>query len=223
MRRLGVEKRADGLDVVLYDQRPTSTVRVKMTGTRVWLRADCDFLTERARFSYSFDGAPSPRSATRSTMFFQTDTFQGVRYALFNYNTTGAKAVSPISTASTSISRIPGPDAAHSGYPSVLKVSDMGLGRVALQSADAYLTVADDGGVALKASQPGTAQSFQWMETPTGELVLMSLQTNRFLRVDQQSGKPPGTMKADSPGPQPDGADGVRFIWTPATAAAPGQ
>ena len=32
------------------------TARQPLPVTRVWLRADCDFLTEKARFSYSTDG-----------------------------------------------------------------------------------------------------------------------------------------------------------------------
>jgi xylan 1,4-beta-xylosidase len=85
----------------------------------------------------------------------------------------------------------------------------MGLGRVALKTGGKYLTVAEDAGVGLSAGKPGTAQSFQWIETPYGELVLMSLVTNRFLRVDPAT----GVVVADSPGPQSDGKDGVRFIW----------
>jgi hypothetical protein len=64
--------------------------------------------------------------------------------------------------------------------------------------------------VSFQQVRPGVAQSFQWMETPTGELILMSLATNRYLRIDPQN----GAVKADSPGPAPDGKDGVRFIWT---------
>ena len=85
-----------------------------------------------------------------------------------------------------------------------------GLGRVALRSGRRYVTVGEDGRVTLVAGQPGTAQSFQWIETPTGELVLMSLATNRFLRIDPQA----GDIRADSPGPMPDNSDGTRFIWS---------
>lgn len=60
------------------------------------------------------------------------------------------------------------------------------------------------------ARQSGTAQNFQWIETPTGELVLMSLATNRFLHIDPQT----GDIRADSPGPMPDYSDGTRFIWS---------
>jgi streptogramin lyase len=60
------------------------------------------------------------------------------------------------------------------------------------------------------AGQPDKAQNFQWIETPTGELVLMSLATNRFLRIDPQT----GNIRADSPGPMPDDSDGTRFVWS---------
>jgi hypothetical protein len=73
-----------------------------------------------------------------------------------------------------------------------------------------YLTVGEDGGVTLVAGRSGTAQNFQWIETPTGELVLMSLVTNRFLRIDPQT----GDIRADCPGPMPDDSDGARFIWS---------
>ena len=84
------------------------------------------------------------------------------------------------------------------------------MGRVALRSGGRYVTVGADGGVTLAAGPSGKAQDFQWIETPTGELVLMSLATNRFLRIDPQT----GDIRADSPGPMPDNSDGARFIWS---------
>ena len=47
------------------------------------------------------------------------------------------------------------------------------------------------------------------METFTGETILMSLVTNRYLQCDRTT----GTLTALSPGPKPDGQDGVRFEW----------
>jgi hypothetical protein len=90
------------------------------------------------------------------------------------------------------------------------RVKDMGLGRVALQAGAAWASVDANGGIGMRKGQPGNAESFQWIETPTGELVLMSLVTNRFLRVDPAT----QALRADSPGPLPDGSDGVRFTWT---------
>ena len=46
------------------------------------------------------------------------------------------------------------------------------------------------------------------MDTFDGELLLLSIATNRYLRVDAA-----GRILADSPGPRPDSRDGVRFRW----------
>jgi beta-xylosidase len=233
---LGVEKRADGLDVVFYDQLPDKTVRVKITGTLIWLRADCDFLTERARFSYSFDGVTFTQIGDEVALVYQTFTFQGVRYGLFNYNKTGAEGGSadfdnihvyqphthglmrPIpygrSIQLASFHATTGLAVSNgrltSSAPTRFEVVDRKLGRVALRSGRLYVTVGEDGAVTLMASQPGKAQTFQWIETPAGELVLMSLVTNRFLRIDPQT----RDIRADSPGPMPDDSDGTRFIWS---------
>ena len=94
--------------------------------------------------------------------------------------------------------------------PAPFKVRDMKLGRVALESGGRFVSVAADGSASLMRKAPGKAESFQWIETPNGDLVLMSLETNRFLRIDPASRR----IVADSPGPAPDGSDGVRFGWS---------
>lgn len=234
---LGVEKLTDELNVVFHDQRLDQRVRVKMTGTRIWLRADCDFLTERARFSYSVDGSTFVPIGNEVVLLYQTFTFQGVRYALFNYSTTGAEGgvadfdsidvyqphthglMRPIPYgrsvrlasfhATTGLAANGGRLA--SDAPTRFEVIDRQLGRVALRSGGRYVTVGEDAAVTLVDGKPGTAQSFQWIETPTGELVLMSLATHRFLRIDPNT----GDIRADSPGPMPDNSDGARFVWSP--------
>ena len=233
---LGVENGADGLDVVLYDQRLDKTLRVKMTGTRIWLRADCDFLTDKAHFSYSFDGLTFSPIGDEVALLYQTFTFQGIRYGLFSYNATGAEGgfadfdsidiyqphthglMRPIPYgrsvrltlfhATTGLAATPAGLA--SAAPTRFEILDRHLGRVALRSGGRYVTVGPDGGVTFVPSPSGTAQDFQWIETPTGELVLMSLATNRFLRIDPQT----GDIRADSPGPMPDDSDGTWFIWS---------
>ena len=239
---LGVEKTASGLRLALVDQARNTTVHAPLAGERVWLRADCDFLTEKARFSYSTDGKTFAPIGQEFTMVFQLTTFQGVRYALFNYNTLGKEgghadvdSVDVFQPYPHGLMRaIPygkqvrfqswkgkaGLADAHgklaAAAPSAFAVKDMGLGRVALQSGSRWLSVAADGAASLRAGTPGTAQQFQWIETPTGELALMSLATNRFLRIDPAT----QAIKADSPGPLPDGSDGVRFTWTATWTAA---
>jgi hypothetical protein len=235
---LGVEKSAAGLRLALVDQRRGTTVRAPLSGARVWLRAECDFLTEQAHFSYSTDGRHFTPIGEPVTTIFQLTTFQGVRYAVFGYNTQGREgghvdidSVDVYEPTPHGLMRaIPfgrsirlaaykadgtrglGIDGGRlvAGRPAAFAVRDLGLGRVALRAGDGWVSVAADGAVSL-AADPGVAgRSFQWIETPTGELVLMSLANNRFLRIDPAS----GAIRADSPGPVPDGSDGVRFVWT---------
>jgi len=55
----------------------------------LWLRVHCNFDTDEAVFSWSADGRQFTPLGKPFTMTFQLTTFQGVRPALFNYNTSG--------------------------------------------------------------------------------------------------------------------------------------
>lgn len=55
----------------------------------LWLRVHCNFDTDEAIFSWSADGKQFTPLGNPFTMTFQLATFQGVRPALFNYNTSG--------------------------------------------------------------------------------------------------------------------------------------
>jgi beta-xylosidase len=87
---IGVRRTASGLALQQYDQLVDSTEAVPLRANRVWLRVECDFLTERARFSYSTDGTRWTPFGRPFTMAFQLKTFQGVRFSLFHYNANGA-------------------------------------------------------------------------------------------------------------------------------------
>ena len=76
--------------------------------------------------------------------------------------------------------------------------------------ASGFVTVDQDRGVTLRQGQPRDQETFQWMETFNGDLILMSLASNRYLRVDTAGA---GKVLADSPGHRPAGTDGVRFAW----------
>jgi hypothetical protein len=84
-------------------------------------------------------------------------------------------------------------------------IVDRGQGRVSLKRGEKMLTVDERGQVSLAPANGDERQVFQWIETLTGEITLMSLQTHRYLRVGE------GALVADSPGPVPDGQDGTRF------------
>jgi len=151
-------------------------------------------------------------------------TFQGVRYALFAFNVAGGedgsadfdsfsiheplpRGLKPIPHGKQIFLRPTLEDA----MPSILSlpfvVVDRGLGRVSLKRDGEVLTVQEHGRVALATESQSPKQQFQWMETLTGEIILLSLATHRYVRVD----KPAEWLVADSPGPTPDGMDGARF------------
>ena len=56
---------------------------------KLWLRVHCNFDTDQAIFSWSADGKEFTTLGNPFTTTFQLTTFQGVRPALFNYNTSG--------------------------------------------------------------------------------------------------------------------------------------
>jgi beta-xylosidase len=227
---IGVRRSADGLVLQQYDQRTDSTVGVPLRGTRAWLRVDCDFLTEQARFEYSTDGTRWSPLGAPVTMVFQLVTFQGVRFALFQYATAeqGGDAdfdrfdvreprprglMRPIPIGRTITLGAAGRDT-----PLVVDgareftVLDRRLGRVALRAGARYLSIAPTSDststVTLRAGAPGEAETFQWMETLYGDPMLMSLLTHRYLRVE-----PDGRVTSDSRGAEPDPNDGTALQW----------
>lgn len=57
--------------------------------SHLWLRVHCDFDSDKAVFSWSADNRKFTVLGEPFAMTFQLTTFQGVRPALFNFNTTG--------------------------------------------------------------------------------------------------------------------------------------
>jgi xylan 1,4-beta-xylosidase len=57
--------------------------------SHLWLRVHCNFDNDQAIFSWSADGKAFTPLGDPFTMTFQLTTFQGVRPALFNFNTSG--------------------------------------------------------------------------------------------------------------------------------------
>ena len=244
---IGVRRDSGGLAVEQFDQATGATALRALHARRVWLRAECDFLSEKASFSYSTDGVRFARLGDEFTMVFQLTTFQGVRYSLFHYNDTGAPGghadfdemtvrephprglTAPIpvgrtimlTTAGSGAVLTAGRDSLRGARPrgarspaaaSRFRVVDRGLGRVALRTATGFVSVATARGVgrvAVKTGDPSDTETFQWIETPYGDLVLLSLATHRYLRVDPGS----GAVTVDGRGPAPDRMDGTTLRW----------
>ena len=162
-------------------------------------------------------------------MVFTLVTFQGVRYSLFAYQTGGGGEggyadFDSIDIAEEAPRKIPfgkkieltragAVDKLRIGEAATFAVVDGGLGRVALKANGGFVSVSSSQTAALRAGPPGQAETFQWIETFDGELTLLSLESNRYLRMDETRG---GQVFADSPGPRADGKDGVRLQWRPA-------
>ncbi|HEX3747752.1 MAG TPA: glycoside hydrolase 43 family protein [Bryobacteraceae bacterium] len=220
---IGVEKAESGAVLVQHDGQTMRDQRIPLTASRVWLRADCEYVTQLARFSYSTDGAVFHDIGEPFRMVTIGVTFQGVRYALFSFHRgEGAAGFADFDSIDV---KEPNPSSFTRAIPygrqiiltahgrqdhaSHFTVVDRKLGRVALRGDGGFLSVAPDGSVAMRRDAPGPAETFQWIETFTNELVLLSLETHRYLRLDAAT----GAMHADSVGPEPNGPEGVRFDW----------
>ncbi|MEP6622047.1 MAG: family 43 glycosylhydrolase [bacterium] len=228
---IGVRRTAAGLGLEQYDQTVDSTAAMQVAASRVWLRADCDFLTETARFSYSTDGTTWTPFGRPFVMAFQLKTFQGVRFALFHYNVGGSAGgvadfdlmrvdepqprglTRPIPFGRSITLRAAGRDTRFAlDRQERFTVEDRGRGRVALRAGARYLAITpltdSTSVVALRSGPPGDGATFQWMESLYGDLLLMSLSTHRYLRLE-----PDGHVSGDSRGPEPDPNDGTALRW----------
>lgn len=213
---LGIERSAGGMTVSQYNEQSGETARETVTSARVWLQADSDYRGNLTQFRYSTDGVTFRDLGPKIRMTYSLATFQGVRDSLFSYNREGTEggfadfdSFTMNESAPHGLTRpIPfGKQIALSSPGERFFVLDRKLGRVALRSAKGFLSVQSDGAVSMVRAARGDAETFQWIETFTGEVTLMSLANHRYLRHDAASGK----LVADSPGPMPDARDGVRF------------
>ena len=87
---LGISKNKSSVVLQQFDQQANTPVTRPIETARVWLRVHCNFDFNKAQFSYSTGGADYENIGDSVTMPYQLKTFQGVRVALFNFNTTGA-------------------------------------------------------------------------------------------------------------------------------------
>jgi xylan 1,4-beta-xylosidase len=88
---IGLARDGGAFELRQFDQRTNEFQRTKTDATRIWLRVHCNFDTELAEFSYSTDGKHFAPLGAEFIMAYQLKTFQGVRFALFNYNVKGAE------------------------------------------------------------------------------------------------------------------------------------
>jgi xylan 1,4-beta-xylosidase len=87
---IGVAKTDSGLEVQHFDQTNGRTLRQPAPSERLWFRAHCNFDIDKADFAFSTDGKTFTPTGSEFTLVFQLKTFQGVRYCVFHYNTSGS-------------------------------------------------------------------------------------------------------------------------------------
>lgn len=86
---IGVAKTDKGLVIRSYDLVNNKTLEEPLKQTKVFLRAFGDFDKDLATLSYSTDGINFKELGTELRLAYQKKTFQGVRFALFAFNTEG--------------------------------------------------------------------------------------------------------------------------------------
>lgn len=247
---IGLVRNDTGYEVRQFDQRTNKTDVKKINTHIVWLRIHCSFDSEYAWFSFSTDGKTFNPVGEKFIMVFQLRTFQGVRFALFNYNDEGreggtaafnnfevyeprpygltkpipyGKIITLRSTADSTIlvnwnnclrPVSPRNKTAGSAVSRFLVVR-RDSGRIALKSESdgGFITVIGTGKmseVRIEKKDAGKASTFQWEDMQGGDLMLLSLKTNRYLFVDPHQGS---LCSADSPGTRPGRRFGSCFIW----------
>jgi xylan 1,4-beta-xylosidase len=242
---IGITRDEDGYALEQFDQTTGRSLREPIDNPHVWLRAHCNFDTDIAALSYSTNGTDFKGIGGELMMPFQLKTFQGVRFALFNYNAAGrpggqadynnfivfeprprgltkpipiSKFISLADLSNGNVlALVDGKVQSVTGVEgaAAFRVVDRGRGRIALQTA---------GGQFVSVGGAGK----------TGEVTVKSGkpgEAETFQWVDLQRGdtllmslatrryivapRIPGAVSADHPGPAPDRRDGSCFTWKP--------
>ena len=240
---IGIRRDSDGYVLEEYDLTIGKSVVEPVQNPRLWLRAHCNFDTEIATFSYSANGTDFKPIGDEFKMAFQLKTFQGVRFALFNYNNGGkpggqadfssftvfeprprglTKPI-PISKFITLTNLANGnalavadgllQSVSGADRATAFRIVDRGRGRIALQTA---------GGKYVSVGGTGKAGEVTVKSGKLGD-------AETFQWVDLQRGetllmslathryivapKDSGAVSADHAGPAPDREDGSCFTW----------
>ena len=97
---------------------------------------------------------------------------------------------------------------------------DRGRGRITLEAENStgFVTVTgagEAGDVRLVRTDAGDAATFQWQQMESGDIMLLSLVTDRCIAVDPRAH---GLLDAQARGAAPDRKNGASFTWAEASA-----
>jgi xylan 1,4-beta-xylosidase len=239
----GLMRDDKGFAIAEYDHITGKTVREPLSSPHLWLRVRCNFDTEIAQISYSSNGKNFKSIGPDFVMAFQLTTFQGVRYALFNYNTGGAPGGQadfnffsvdelrprgltkpiPVSQFITltdlangnALTVVDGKlqSVSGAGNSTAFRVVDRGNGRIALQTKDVKYVSVGGEGK----SGEVTVKSGKPGDAETFQWVDLHRGDTLFLSLATHryivAPKDSGAVAADHPGPSPDRKDGSCFAW----------
>ena len=165
----------------------------------LWLRVHCNFDTDQAVFSWSGDGKQFSPLGDPFRMTFQLQTFQGVRPALFNFNTSGQ----PGGFAEFGHFRIDEPRAA-----GIEREVPVGKTVVFTSNADKSLLSANQQTNTLEtiASDNSPTSHFQVIDLGKGQVALKS-SSGRFVSVDSN-----GVTLKDLAGAAPTVAETFQWV-----------
>jgi len=86
---IGVVRTDEGFILRFYDLVKNQSTDEPLSGPQVYLRASGDYNRDLATLSFSTDGKTFKEVGGELRLGYQMKTFQGVRYALFAFNTNG--------------------------------------------------------------------------------------------------------------------------------------
>jgi xylan 1,4-beta-xylosidase len=240
---IGLLRDDNGYAIAQYDHITGKTVREPVAAKHAWLRVHSNFDTEVSQFSYSLDGKRFQPLGPDFVTVFQLRTFQGVRFALFNYNTGGAPGGQadfdfftvdeprprgltrpiPVSQSITltdlatgnALAVVDGKLQSVSGAEkaTAFRVVDQRRGRIALRTSRGQFVSV---GAAGKAGDV-TLQSGKPGDAETFQWVDLQRGETLLLSLATHryivAPRTPGAVAADHPGPAPDRRDGSCFSW----------
>jgi beta-xylosidase len=200
---IGVAKTSTGLELQEFDELTLKNPKQPLTTAKIWLRAHCNYDTEKANLFFSTDGRNFQKFGEEFTMLYQLKTFQGIRYSLFHYNTSG----NPGGHADFDNFKVDEPRHA-TPLPPVHKT-------IILSSyADGSVLIARNGTLeSVAASDPAAnspAAHFRVMDYGLGRVALQAVADNLFVRVRMNGQTPEITLGGGSVPP-----GGMLLQWVP--------
>lgn len=239
---IGIRCSSDGLVLEQFDQLTGKRQTRPLEGKRVWLRAECDYLKDMSAFSYSTDGKTFTPIGDEFKMVYQLKTFQGIRYTLFHYNTSGSpggvadfdsltveepypnglmrpipygKFITLSTYGNDCVLAVEGDTVKAAGDKSAavkLKVVDQGLGRAALECDSGFLSAASLDGSKVILKKGEPGDAETFQWTENVYGDLILISLASHRHL--RLDKDTGAVTADWPGPKPDRKDGSCLTWS---------